>query len=52
MASARESAQASLGDIRDYVNYEGYQKIRDLAQNNYNNSIIFHLYQYLDFAKK
>lgn len=39
MASARESAQASLGDIRDYVNYEGYQKIRDLAQNNYNNSI-------------
>lgn len=39
MATAREQAQTNLGPIEKYVNYSGYEKERQLAQDTYNSTL-------------
>ena len=39
MATAKEQAQKDLGDIRDYVNYSGYQKDIENARATYDTEI-------------
>lgn len=39
MANAKTQAQYNLGDIKDYVNYKGYDAQRQNAQDMYNSSI-------------
>jgi len=39
MATAKEQAQADLGDIKNYVNYAGYDKERAIAQSTYDTAL-------------